>query len=238
MISDQKLQYYKEEYNGHKLIYVRFSNEDFIFRTLTVKEYEMIMRLYTDTFKQETAICSLGCLYPETYEFSECEFGVLPSVVAGYLKSLSDFDSSENIFNEYYYAKANSNLYQQCMDLIKAFIGDYTYEEMEDWTWQKLMDMTVRAENIAKLQGYDYHIEENEESKPVKPTIHNEEDVNSILAKKVNPLIYFNEEIRKEINLNNKITEDLFIIGIKLWNDEGALNVFREQKIRKEQYQS
>lgn len=233
MISDQKLQYYKDEYSGHKLIYVRFSNEDFVFRTLTVKEYETILRMYSDQFKQETAICNIACIHPEGYEFSECEFGVFPSVVAGYLKKLSSFEDPQDIFDEYDAAKASSNLYQQCMDLIKAFIGDYTYEEMEEWTWQKLMDMTVRAENIANLQGYNYHIERAEdiEEKSRKPSIHNESDVQNALNNKLNPLILFQEEIQKEVNLNNNIVDNPFIIG-KAWNNEEILNGFRKQKTK------
>lgn len=233
MISDQKLQYYKEEYSGHKLIYVRFSNEDFVFRTLTVKEYEMILKMYSDQFKQETAVCNIACVYPEGYEFSECEFGVFPSVICGYLKKLSAFESSQDIFNEYDAAKASSNLYQQCMDLIKAFIGDYTYEEMEDWTWQKLMDMTVRAENIANLQGFDYHIEraENIDELSRKPSIHNDEDVQNVINQKINPLIFFQEELQKEVNLQNNMVDNPFIIG-RAWNNKEILNGFREQKTK------
>lgn len=236
MISDQKLQYYKEEYSGHKLIYVRFSNEDFVFRTLTVKEYEMILKMYSDQFKQETAICNIACVHPDEYEFSECEFGVLPSVIAGYLKKLSAFDSPQDIFDEYDVAKASSNLYQQCMDLIKAFIGDYTYEEMEDWTWQKLMDMTVRAENIANLQGYNYHIERSEdmEQQTHKPSIHNEDDIQNALNRKINPLILFQDEIQKEVNTNNNMVDSPFIIGLA-WNNKELLNGFREQKTKANQ---
>ena len=233
MLSDQKLQYYKEEYSGHKVIYVRFSDEDFVFRTLTVKEYEMIMKMYNDEYKQETAICNIACLYPEEYDFSECDFGVLPSVITGYLKKLSAFDTPEDIFNEYDKAKASSNLYQQCMDLIKAFIGDYTYEEMEDWTWQKLMDMTVRAENIAKLQGYDYHMErsENIEELSKKPSIYNQENVDAIINNKINPLIFFKEELEKEEKENSNIVKPPFIVGLQ-WNNKEILDGFREQKIR------
>ena len=235
MISDQKLQYYKEEYSGHKVIYVRFSDEDFIFRSLTVKEYELILKLYSDNYKQETAICNMGCLYPEGYEFAECEFGVFPSVIAGYLKKLSAVDSPSDIFDEYDKAKLSSNLYQQCMDLIKAFIRDYTYEEMEDWTWQKLMDMTVRAENIAKLQGYDYHIERNEEViENIKPSIHNEEDVQNILNKKINPLIFFKDEIEQNEKINNIMVDTPFIIGVS-WNNKELMDGFRNQKAKTSQ---
>jgi hypothetical protein len=230
MISDQKLQYYKEEYSGHKLIYVRFSNQDFVFRTLTVKEYEMILKMYSDQFKQETAICNIACIHPDAYEFSECEFGVLPSVIAGYLKKLSAFDNPQDIFDEYDAAKASSNLYQQCMDLIKAFIKDYTYEEMEDWTWQKLIEMTVRAENIAKLQGYDYHIEKSEDIDNInKLSIHNQESIDNLIKQKINPLIFFKDEIQKEININNNIVNNPFIIG-KLWNNKELLDGFKKQK--------
>jgi len=239
MISDQKLQYYKEEYSGHKIIYVRFSDNDFIFRTLTVREYEMIMKMYSDHFKQETAFCNLACLYPEGYEFAECQYGVLPSVIAGYIKKLSAFEETDDIFNEYYEAKAQSNLYQQCMDLVKAFIHDYTYEEMEDWTWQKLMNMTVRAENIAKLQGFDYHIERadpEEEAKASKPTIHNPENIENLLKNKVNPLIYFKEELETEEKANNNMVNIPFIVG-QGWNNKELLNGFRKQKAANERRQ-
>ncbi len=233
MIDENKIQYYKEQYNGHKIIYVRFLNNDFIFRTLTVKEYEVITKLYSNEFKIETAICNLACLYPEGYEFSECEFGVLPSVISGYIKKASSFDEPKDIFIEYDEAKANYNLYQQCMDLIKAFIKDYTYEEMEEWTWQKLMEMTVRAENIAKLQGFDYHLEkaENIDELSIKPSIHNEDDVNKLLNNKINPLIYFKEDIQKELDINNNIVSEPFIIGNN-WNNKEILNGFRIQKVK------
>ena len=42
MITEDTMMYLKEKYNGHKIIYVRFSNEEFIFRTLSKKEYKVI----------------------------------------------------------------------------------------------------------------------------------------------------------------------------------------------------
>ena len=236
MITDQKLEYYKEQYNGHKLIYVRFSNEDFVFRTLTIKEYEMISKIYSEEFKKETAICNMACIYPEGYEFSECEFGVLPSVISGYIKKISDFDNVEDIFNEYDEAKASyNNLFQQCMDLIKSFIKDYTYEEMEDWTWEKIMQMTVIAENIAKLQGFDYHIERNQEAidNQKSVSIHNPETIETVLKNKINPLIYFKDELKKELQTNNNMVDAPFIIGTK-WNNKELLDGFKEQKVKQQ----
>ena len=230
-VSDQQLQCFKEMYNGHKIIYVRFSNMYFVFKSLTIKEYELILKLYNDEFKQETAICNMAVISPEDYDFSDCEFGILPSVIAGYIKSISNFDSIDSIFNEYYMVKNNSNLFQQCMDLIKAFIKDYSYEEMEDWTWSKMMEMTARAENVAALQGYDYHISKKEDASNTKMSIHNQEDVNTVINNKMNPLLYFEKEIQEEVNLNNNMLEIPFIIGTG-WNNKELLNGFRKQKIK------
>lgn len=228
-VSDQQLQYYKEMYNGHKILYVRFSNQYFVFKTLSVKEYELILKLYEDEFKQETAICNMAVIYPEEYDFSECEFGILPSIVAGHIKTLSNFDSIDSIFNEYYTIQNSTNLFQQCMDLIKAFVKDYTYEEMEDWTWSKLMEITVRAENVARLQGYDYHIAKADQVEMQELTIHDQEHVQTVIDNKTNPLIYFGKEIQKEVNLNNNIIENPFIIGTE-WNNKELLDGFKKQK--------
>ena len=230
MISDQKFQYFKEEYSGHKLIYVRFSNEEFLFKSISLKEYEMILKMYNNKYNQETAICNISCIYPEEYEFQECEYGILPSVISGYVKALSGFEDPNVIFNDYYVFKSQSNLFQQCLDLIKAFIGDYSYEEMEEWTWQKIMQMTVRAENIAKLKGFDWHIEKNANLEELtrKPSIHNKDDVENILNNKINPLIFFVEEIVKEEESRFEMVNKPFIIGNN-WNNKDILNGFREQ---------
>lgn len=229
MLNDQKLQYFKEEYSGHKLIYVRFSNNDFLFRTLSLKEYEMILKMFQNKFNQETAICNISCIYPEDYEFQETEFGALPSVLSGYIKSVSGFEDRNVIFNDYFLYKNVNNLFQQCMDLVKTFIGDYSYEEMEEWTWQKLMQMTVRAERIASYKGFDYHIEYNEEENDnVKPSISNEKDVENTLNNKINPLISFVDEIVEKEKEQSIMVSNPFIIGNK-WNDKELLNGFRRQ---------
>ena len=43
IIDRATLNNYKDLYNGHNIIYVRFLDEEFIFRTLTRKEYKYII---------------------------------------------------------------------------------------------------------------------------------------------------------------------------------------------------
>lgn len=238
MITRDLVQSLKAQYEHYKILHVNFKNQDFLFRSLTPKEYEYIINTFTGKFEQEDAVCNLTCLYPEGYEFSTCEIGVLPSVIAGYILKMSSLNNIEEIFDEYDSVKSVNNLYFQCMDLIKAFIGDYSYEDMEDWTWQHLLEMTVKAERVAKLKGFEYFIQrteqkqEDEKEEPIINSIHDTRAVDNLLKNKVNPLIYYNQEIYSEIRANSQMISQPFIIGIG-WNNKELLDGFRVQKTRK-----
>ena len=126
---------------------------DFVFRTLTRKEYKYIIASYGNKFDIEDAICNTTCIFPEEYDFKECGFAGINSFIAPIIEEQSGVTNIQVVLNEYRQIKDFNTLEIQCMDLIKAFIPEYTYEEMEEWTWQKLMQMTVRAEKVANLKG-------------------------------------------------------------------------------------
>ena len=85
------LNYYKDLYSGHKIIYVRFLDTDFIFRTLTRKEYKYILQSSTSEYEIEDKICNTTCLYPEEYEFETCGFAGLNEYVADLIHSITVF---------------------------------------------------------------------------------------------------------------------------------------------------
>ena len=74
MITEDTIMYLKEKYNGHKIIYVRFSNEEFIFRTLSKKEYKYIKSISETEYDLHDNICNAGCLYPEDFDFNYSYF--------------------------------------------------------------------------------------------------------------------------------------------------------------------
>ena len=223
------LNYYKDLYNGHKIIYVRFLDNDFIFRTLTRKEYKYILQSSISKYELEDKICNVGCVYPEEYDFETCGFAGLNEYVAEIIQDLSGFSNIQNVLIEYEKMKANSNLETQCMDLIKAFIPEYTYEEMEDWTWQKLMETTVRAENVAKLKGFDWHIENQSEeyiNEINKINSDNKDFIKELQQNGIDPMFYFEDEIKE--TFKNKIM-DFPLISSSKWNDEVVLSAIRKQ---------
>ena len=223
------LNYYKDLYSGHKIIYVRFLDMDFIFRTLTRKEYKYILQSSSNQYEKEDNICNASCLYPEDFDFGECGFAGINEFVAARIEKESGFQDIRDVLNEYKYAKQFNNLEIQCMDLIKAFIPEYTYEEMEEWTWQKLMEMTARAERIAELKGFDWHIQDQSEEyfkEMENIRSDNEEFIKQLQNDGVDPMFYFEDEIKE--TFQSPIIDFPIILG-QSWNDEVVLDVVRKQ---------
>ena len=85
------LNYYKDLYSGHKIIYVHFLDMDFIFRTLTRKEYKYILQSSPNQYEKEDNICNASCLYPEEFDFGECGFAGINEFVAARIEKESGF---------------------------------------------------------------------------------------------------------------------------------------------------
>ena len=231
------LAHYKNLYSGHKILYVRFLDNDFIFRSLTRKEYKYLLQSGLSQMDMEDSICNTACLYPEDYDFTVCGFAGLNEYVANMIKDTSDFSDIRSILNEYHKYKEMDNLETQCMDLIKAFIPEYTYEEMEEWTWEKLMQITVRAEKVAALRGFEWSLKDESEQyieEMQNINSENKEFLKELETNGIDPMFYFEDEIKHTFK---KEVLDFPLIGGSHWNDEVVLSVIREQ-IRKADYRS
>lgn len=231
------LAHYKDLYSGHKILYVRFLDNDFIFRSLTRKEYKYLLQSGLSQMDMEDSICNTACLYPEDYDFTTCGFAGLNEYVANIIKDISDFSDIRSILNEYHKYKEMDNLETQCMDLIKAFIPEYTYEEMEEWTWEKLMQITVRAEKVAALRGFEWSLKDESEQyieEMQNINSENKEFLKELETNGIDPMFYFEDEIKHTFK---KEVLDFPLIGGSHWNDEVVLSVIREQ-IRKADYRS
>ena len=231
------LAHYKNLYSGHKILYVRFLDNDFIFRSLTRKEYKYLLQSGLSQMDMEDSICNTACLYPEDYDFTVCGFAGLNEYVANIIKDISDFSDIRSILNEYHKYKEMDNLETQCMDLIKAFIPEYTYEEMEEWTWEKLMQITVRAEKVAALRGFEWSLKDESEQyieEMQNINSENKEFLKELETNGIDPMFYFEDEIKHTFK---KEVLDFPLIGGSHWNDEVVLSVIREQ-IRKANYRN
>lgn len=227
MITPTDLNYYKEVNNGHKIIYVRFSDSEFVFKTLTRKEYKFIKQMATSQYDFEDMICNASCVYPEDYDFEISPYAGISPSVAPIIEELSGFTDINTIVNYYHEAKNTTNLEQQCMDMIKAFIPEYTYEEMEEWTWERLMTTTARAEKVAKLKGFDYELNDRTQEMTEdfnKMNSDSKEFVDELNKQGIDPMFYFKDEL----NFKHEVV-DFPLIGGSHWNNEVILNAIRQQ---------
>ena len=232
MLTQDTINYFKERYNGHKIIYVRFSNEEFLFRTLSKKEYKYIKSISGTEYDLHDNICNLACLYPEEEDFNTIYLAGLPDYVARIIEEESGFTNIDKIMECYYNAKENITLEEQCMDMIKAFIPEYTYEEMEDWTWKRLMEITARAERVARLKGFDNY-QLNDKTKEMEEEYNqmnsdNPEFVNNLYKHGIDPMFHF----KSELKLDNDILDFPLILGTS-YDNEVILDAVRQQITKK-----
>lgn len=237
-MTDKEIIYYKDLYTGHKIIYVLFANREFLFRTLTRREYKTIIS-YAEGYEKEDEICQIGCIYPEPdkIDFSRFPMAGFVTKVAKVIEIASGFDDIKTVLNEYHEQSKISNMELNCMDLIKAFFPEYTYEEMDDWTWEKLIKTTVRAEAVAKMKGMDFHlVDQSDEVRAdyEKISIRNKEFVEQLLEQGIDPMLYFQDSLT---NGHMKDPVDKPLIGGLHWKNPDVLKLIQEQMWKRKQQQ-
>ena len=231
-ITESVISYFKNLYSGHKIIYVRFSDKEFVFRTLKRGEYKEILFQNNDEHDRQNAVCNTACLFPEDYDFRVCGYAGLPEFVCTKIEYLSGLSDVDVVLADYATAKLQNSLELQAMDLIKAFIPEYTYEEMRDWSWQKLMETTARAEAVAKLHHFDWHLEDQSyeyKEKLAKLSPDNKECIDQMYKEGIDPMEYFADTIREEMS-NRKNVVDFPLISSGKWNNGGLIDAIRKQR--------
>ena len=98
---------------------------------------------------------------------------------------------------------------------------------MQEWTWQKLMTITARAEKIAKLKGFDYSL--NDRTKEMeeeynKMNSNNKEFVDNLYKNGIDPMVHYKDELK----FTNDIIDYPFIVGSN-FNNEEILNAVKKQ---------
>lgn len=231
MLTEDAVKYLKEKHYGHKLIYVRFAYEEFIFRTLSKVEYKYIKTNSTSEYDFRDRICNMACIYPEDYNFSYSPLAGLPDKCAPIIEEQSGFTDINVILQSYYQEKETNTLESQCMDMIKAFIPEYTYEEMRQWTWHQLMTTTAHAEKVAKLKGFDYHLNdktEEMEEEYNKMNSDNPDFIKNLYEHGVDPMIHF----KQEIEFVKPVVDFPLIVGVS-FDNEVILDAVRKQITKK-----
>lgn len=225
-----ELLYLKELHPYHQLIHVNFRGHEFVFRSLGRHEYYTLLKLGEDELTFEDAVCQTALVYPEDYLFNESPHAGISRQVCPMVMEMSGLLSIDDVFDIYEeQKKKNESFDSECMNIIKAAMPEYTYEEMETWTWEKLMRHVVRAERVLYLRGIDNIVlKRNEpdvsEDQPME-SIDNPEVVRDLLERGIDPMFYFKHEVEPK----KRPLVDQPFLGGRHWNDEGVLYAIRQQ---------
>lgn len=142
----------KERYS--EIFMYQVENQVFLYKQLGRKDYKDLVEADCSDYEKEEILCKECVLYPENYDFEECDAGIPTQLAKAILKN-SFLDSLEsrqlliNVFRQEMYDMDN-----QVTCLIHEAFPEYDIEEIETWDLQRTAKYLSRAEWIlANLRG-------------------------------------------------------------------------------------
>lgn len=232
MIDVYDLYIYKEQNKHHKIIYVLFENHEFVFRTLTRKEYKDILALTSNDSEMEEIICDISCLYPKGYDFVNTPIGALPEQVAPLVLDESGFVHIDKLMQLFEQGKREMNSFDmKCMCFIKTAFPEYEFDDLENWTFERLIKTASKAEFVLQMKGYNVCLTQNseavlEEQEENENLTTNTDFINELDKNGIDPMEYFKNDIISDMKVT--YIEEPFI-GSLYWEDEGVLNGIQRQ---------
>lgn len=142
---EQLIIHFRDTYDE---VYLTTINDvDYIWRTLTKKEHNEIAEFAVDDTDAFERICQTAVLYPET-EFSTIGLAYLPERLAPQILNESGFGEyrKEQNLLSIFRNQITSNFEVQAEILINRAFPYITFEEMENWTKEKLIKYVAKAE--------------------------------------------------------------------------------------------
>lgn len=129
-------------------------NQVFLYKQLGRKDFKDLVEAECSDYEKEEILCKECVLYPENYDFEECDAGIPTQLARAILKNsfLDSLDSRQlliNVFRQEMYDMDN-----QVTCLIHEAFPEYDIEEIETWDLQRTAKYLSRAEWIlANLRG-------------------------------------------------------------------------------------
>lgn len=239
MLSVLDVLYIKELNNGETIVYYNFDRNDFVFRLISPKEYAQYRTITMTEYEFSDAICQTALIYPEKYLFSDSKLaGMSDRISKEIIKASKIHDSLEVIeMLKQSRERLNSSFFNQCILLIKAAFPEYSFEEIELWSYDKLMLFTSRAEYVLTIRNGN---DKEGRSMPVQLVCDEEALAKNVSAEKeevaeedlidqgVDPILYFADKVE----LKRNIIDSPMITTCK-WNDEEMIKNVRRQILKR-----
>jgi hypothetical protein len=227
---------------------------DYIWRTLTKKEHREIAEFAKDDYDAFERICQTAVLYPET-NFSTTGLAYIPEQLAPQILNESGYGElrKEQYLLTAFRNQIENNFDEQAQIIINRAFPYITFEEMENWTKEKLLKYVSRAEwSLSFIDKKDIKLmtadeiqamqeEEGEEMEQEAPQEFNLMDLaNELRREGQDPMFVLRHLYEKEKApyfirplIGGLDQRDTMIAGTEAWR-EGALQVGRYEIIREQ----
>lgn len=143
----------------YKTLYTyQFENEVFIYRPIGRREYkEVFLNDRIDDATKEEALCSICVLYPQNYDFENCDEAGLPSALADQIikNSYLSEERRERVLN--YFRQDMYDLDNQMTCIILEAFPNLDMETVENWDIETTCKYYSRAEwTLHNLHGLQF----------------------------------------------------------------------------------
>ena len=143
----------------YKTLYTyQFENEVFIYRPIGRKEYkDVFLNDRIDDATKEEAICEICVLYPQDYDFADCDEAGLPTALASEIikNSYLSEERRERVLN--YFRQDMYDLDNQMTCIILEAFPNLDMETVENWDIETTCKYYSRAEwTLHNLHGLQF----------------------------------------------------------------------------------
>lgn len=223
------LLYLKEQNKGEKILYMAFHDKEFVFKAITQKEYGEAKMLTSTDEEFEDVICQISVLYPEDFAFAESQIAGMSTFFSKKIIEFSLIDDVIGVLEVYEEEKykIELKLIEKCRLLIKAAFDEYTLDEMENWSYEKIMRKVAQAEYVLSLRGCPKHALEYDKEQILNSSDEEASD-EELIKNNIDPMLYYSNKFKP----TDPLIDLPFGIGSD-WNNEKVIAGVRKQIYRR-----
>lgn len=154
---------FRDQYD--EVYLTRIGDEDYIWRALTKKEHREIAEFATNDYDAFERICQTAVLYPQV-NFGSSGLAYIPEQLAPQILNESGYGElrKETYLLTVFRNQIENSFEEQAQIIINRAFSYITFEEMENWTKEKLLKYVSRAEwQLAFIDKRDIRLRTEEE---------------------------------------------------------------------------
>ena len=215
----------RELFPDEELYYIKLSDFEYIFKVISPVEYGLIKEVVSDTYAEEDLITQTAVIYPDMFNSLGAPAGV-PKVIAGLVLEYSmlgdKYKYDRAVLGQSYMQNIAEDPEAQIPILIKMAFPEFTFEQIDSWTIDKIMKNFARALWALDKRGVDVSMYTITYTPEPEMTLLEKEI--AMIEAGIDPVLALYDEYKPVVN----VVDIPFITGVH-WNNEEINNAVQRQ---------